>query len=182
VYTCPISFESVQCVRSQRQKRNFGQILTLGLLYTASFSEEGQIWHVIVQHGSPQPCFTCEIYVPNFVLMSLFCLILAAKNTKFCPFLDFWRFVCRQWRLMKNVESVFEVSKSFLYSNDFMTKSCAQSLSFKRVMDKHKHKPYHQVDDDVLIRSPNGSVLCHTTGSRYRPVSVPGLITDAEVT
>jgi len=25
---------------------------------------------------------------------------------------------------------------------------------------------YHQVDDEVLIRSPNGSVLCHTTGSR----------------
>jgi len=41
---------------------------------------------------------------------------------------------------------------------------------------------YHQVDDEVLIRSPNGSVLCHTTGSRYRPVSVAGLITDAKVT
>jgi len=41
---------------------------------------------------------------------------------------------------------------------------------------------YHQRDDEVLIRAPNGSVLCHTTGSRYRPVSVAGLITDAGVT
>jgi len=41
---------------------------------------------------------------------------------------------------------------------------------------------YHQMDDEVLIRSPSGSVLCHTTGSRYRPVSVAGVITDAKVT
>jgi len=41
---------------------------------------------------------------------------------------------------------------------------------------------YHQVDDKVLIRSPNGSVLCHTTGFRHRPISVAGLITDAGVT
>jgi len=40
---------------------------------------------------------------------------------------------------------------------------------------------YHQVDDEILIRSPNGSVLCYTTGSRYRSVSVAGLITDAGV-
>jgi len=41
---------------------------------------------------------------------------------------------------------------------------------------------YHQIDDKVLIRSPNGPVLRHTTGSRYRHVSVAGLITNAGVT
>jgi len=41
---------------------------------------------------------------------------------------------------------------------------------------------YHQLDDEVLMRSPNGSVRCHTTGSRHRPISVAGLITDAGVT
>jgi len=40
---------------------------------------------------------------------------------------------------------------------------------------------YHQADNEVFIRSPNGSVLCQTTGSRYRPVSVAGVITDAGV-
>jgi len=41
---------------------------------------------------------------------------------------------------------------------------------------------YHQVDDKILISSPNGSVLCHSTGSHSRPISVAGLITDAGVT
>ena len=41
---------------------------------------------------------------------------------------------------------------------------------------------YYQVDDDDFIRSPNGSVLCHTAGYRYRPISVADLITDTGVT
>jgi len=41
---------------------------------------------------------------------------------------------------------------------------------------------YHQVDDEVFICSPNGSVLCHSTGSCNQPISVAGLITDAGVT
>jgi len=40
----------------------------------------------------------------------------------------------------------------------------------------------HHVDDDILIRSPNSSVLCHSTGSCSRRISVVGLITDARVT
>ena len=41
---------------------------------------------------------------------------------------------------------------------------------------------YHQVDDEVLIHSPSGSVMCHMTGSHHRPISVAGVITDAGVT
>ena len=41
---------------------------------------------------------------------------------------------------------------------------------------------YRRVDDDILIRSPNGSVLCHSVGSHSHPISVAGLITDADVT
>ena len=37
---------------------------------------------------------------------------------------------------------------------------------------------YFQVDDEGLIRSLDGLVLCHTTGSRPRPVSITGMITD----
>ena len=40
---------------------------------------------------------------------------------------------------------------------------------------------YHQADNEVFIRSPNGSVVCQSAGSPYRPVSVTGLITDAGV-
>jgi len=40
---------------------------------------------------------------------------------------------------------------------------------------------YHQADNEVFIRSPNGSVVYRSAGSPCRPVSVAGLITDAGV-
>jgi len=40
---------------------------------------------------------------------------------------------------------------------------------------------YNQVNNKVLIRSPNRPVVCQSTGVQYRPVSVAGSITDGRV-
>jgi len=40
---------------------------------------------------------------------------------------------------------------------------------------------YHRVDD-LFIRSPNGSVLCHSTGLHSKLILVAGLTTDAGAT
>jgi len=78
----------------------------------------------------------------KFVSIGLFYRPLAAKNPNFCCF--FWTsaFIdVDSWRQSDKVEHGAQLqtfpyptaSKSFLYSNVFMVKSCAQTLTFKSV-------------------------------------------------
>ena len=83
-------------------------------------------------------------YVPNCVSIGLFCRRLSARDPKFwrvwtdilcCPY---------SWRHSEQVENwctttnlpYTTASKSFLYSNAFVAKSGAQSLTFKSVTEK----------------------------------------------
>ena len=87
-------------------------------------------------------------YVPNFVPIGLFCRPLLAKTPNFCRFLDLHLVVSPiAGNLRKlNADAQLQtfpyptVSKSFLYSNAFMAKSGAQSLTFKSVMDRQTTK------------------------------------------
>ena len=95
---------------------------------------------------------TVYAYVPNFVSIGLFCRPLAAKKPNFCQFLRF--FGLRHLVLSPignnltklNTNAQLQtfpyptVSKSFLYSNAFMAKSGAQTLTFKSVTDKQTNK------------------------------------------
>ena len=91
---------------------------------------------------------TVHVYLRNFVSIGLFCRPESAKNLNFCRFLPF--FGLRHLVMSPIVISLRKLntgaqlqtfpystaSKSFLYSNAFMAKSGAQSLTFKSVTDK----------------------------------------------
>ena len=91
---------------------------------------------------------TVYAYMPNFVSIGLFCRPLAAKTPNFAIF---WTsaFSCVvNWQQSEKVEHGAELqtfpyrmaSKSFLYSNAFMAKSGAHSLTFKSVTNKQTDK------------------------------------------
>jgi len=84
-------------------------------------------------------------YVRNFFSIGLFCRPLLAKNPNFCRSLDFGFLVLSPIgnSLTKMNTSAQPqtipyptVSKSFLYSNAFIAKSGAQSLTFKGVTNR----------------------------------------------
>jgi len=92
---------------------------------------------------------TVYAYVPNFVSIGLFCRHLLAKKPQFLPFFELWHLVVSPIgsRLRKLNTStklrIFpypSVSKSFLYSNAFVAKSGAQSLTFKSVTDRQTNR------------------------------------------
>jgi len=87
--------------------------------------------------------------MPNLVSIGLFCRPLAAKNPNFCCFFGLWHFVLSPIgnSLTKlNTGAQLQTfpdqtaSKSFLYSNAFMAKSGAQSVTFKSVTDRQTEK------------------------------------------
>jgi len=91
-----------------------------------------------------------QIWCPYVPSVGLFCRPLAAKNHNFCSFLDFGLEWCRQLHgsSLRTLNTGAQlqtfhyptVSKSFLYSNDFMAKSGAQTLTFKSVTDRQTDK------------------------------------------
>ena len=88
-------------------------------------------------------------YVPNFVSISLFCRPLAAKKPQFWPYFGLRHLVVSPIgnSLTKlNTGAQLQTfpysaaSKYFLYSNTFMAKSGAQTLTFKSVTNKQTDK------------------------------------------
>ena len=88
-------------------------------------------------------------YAPNFVWIALCCRRLAAKNPNFLPFVGLRHLVMStvgNTPRKLNTGAQLEIfhyptaSKSFLYSNAFMAKSGAQTLTFKSVTDKQTKK------------------------------------------
>jgi len=99
----------------------------------------------VVSYSRP----TVYAYPRNFVSISLFCRPVAAKKTNFCRFFKLRHLVvspigsslrklntCAQLRTFPYPT----VSKSLLYSNAFMAKSGAQSLTFKSVTNRQTNK------------------------------------------
>ena len=87
-------------------------------------------------------------YVPNFVSIGLFCRPLVAKKTNL-RFLGLRHLVLSPiGNSLRKLSTGAQLqtfpystaSKSFLYSNAFMAKSGAQTLTFKRVTDKQTNK------------------------------------------
>jgi len=88
---------------------------------------------------------TVYVYLRNFVSIGLFCRPVAAKNPKFLPFFGLWHLVMLPVGIsLRKLSTGAQLqtfpypsaSKSFLYSNVFMVKSGAQTLTFKSVMDR----------------------------------------------
>ena len=91
---------------------------------------------------------TVYAYIPNFVSIGLVCHPLLAKKPQFLPFLDFGIVVSPLGSNLRKLNTGAQlqtfsyptVSKSFLYSNAFMAKSGAQSLTFNSVTNKQTKK------------------------------------------
>ena len=88
---------------------------------------------------------TVYAYLPNFVSIGLFCRPLAAKKPQFLRFFGLRHLVLLPIgnslrKLSTGAQLQPSPSKSFLYSNAFMAKSGAQTLTFKSVTDKQTHK------------------------------------------
>jgi len=95
------------------------------------------------------------VYIPNFISIGLFCRPLAAKKIQFLPyFAILWTSAfsgVANWQQSQQSEKVehgctttnlplFNGIKIVLYSNAFMAKSGAQSLTFKSVTNKQTDK------------------------------------------
>jgi len=92
---------------------------------------------------------TAYAYVPNFVSISLFCRPLLAKTPNFCRFFGIRHLVLSPvgnslTKLNTNAHlQTFPYptsSKSFLFSNAYMAKLGAQSLTFKSVTNKRTNR------------------------------------------
>ena len=112
----------------------------MGTPVPAPFTDEGQIWCAITD---PRSTFTCEISSGSVYSVVLW----RRKKKQFLPFFAvFWPSAFSDvaiWHQFQKVEHgctttnfpLSMASKSFLYSNAFMAKSGAQTLTFKSVTD-----------------------------------------------
>ena len=104
---------------------------------------------------------TVYVYLRNFVSIGLFCRPVAAKNPNFAVFglrhlvMSPIGIILRKLSTGAQLQTFRYpgVSKSFLYSNVFMAKSGAQTLTFKSVMDKTV------TDKSVTDRQKNSTFL-----------------------
>ena len=121
---------------------NFGQILTFwGLLYRPPFTDQGQIWCAI---ADPQYTLTCKVSSRSVYFVAL-CW---RKKKQFLPL--FWTSAFSVVAIGNSLTKLntgaqlqtfpyHTASKSFLYySNAFIAKSGAQSLTFKSVTNKQQ--------------------------------------------
>jgi len=120
------------------KNHNVGQILTfLGLLYWPPFTDEGQIW--------------CAVADPRYTLIfqissrSVYSVVLWQRKPPFLPFFGLRHLVLSPVGInLRKLSTGAQpqtfpyptASKSFLYSNAFMAKLGAQSLTFKSVTDR----------------------------------------------
>jgi len=114
------------------KKNNFGQILTLGLLYRPPFTDEGQSWCAT---EDPHAKFRLDRYILSpsvgekpqilpILLTSAFCGVASGYLRKLNTSAQLQTFPYPT------------VSKSFVYSNVVMAKSGAQTFTFKSVTDR----------------------------------------------
>ena len=122
------------------KNHNFGKILTFGALVPTPFTDQGQIWCTIAD-----PRCTCQISFP-----SVYCRPLAAKAPNFAVF-GLRRLVTVMSPIGISLRKLSTgaqlqtfhyqtASKSLLYSNAFVAKSGAQSLTFKSVTDRQTNR------------------------------------------
>jgi len=119
------------------KNHNFGQIFTFwGLLYHLPFTDDCQIWCAL---ADPRCTLTCQISSRSVYFV----------NPQFLPFFGLRHLVVSPFgSSLRKLNTGAQLqsfpyptaSKSFLYSNDFIAKSGAQSLTFKSVTNKQTGK------------------------------------------
>ena len=140
------------------KNHNFGQILIFWeLLYRSPFTYEGQIWCAIAD-----PRLSAKFRLDRFILSS-------SGGEKPPIFATFWTSaysVVANWQQSDKLEHGAQLqtflyptaSKSFLYANDFMAKSGAQSLTFKSVTNKQTNKQTDKKNSTFLATPAAGEI------------------------
>jgi len=125
------------CLLPVAKNHNFGQILTFWrLLYRLPFTNEGQMWCAV---AGPRYTLTCQISS-----RSVYSVALCWRKTLI--FAVFWTSafsVVASWQQSDKAEHRCTTTNlplsngiKIIYSNAFMAKSGAQSLTFKSVTNK----------------------------------------------
>ena len=144
------------------KKHNFGHILTfLGAPAPTPFYNEGQMWCAIA-HPCPWYTFTCQISS-----RSAYYVVLWWRKPQFCRFFGIWHLMVSPIgsSLTKlNTDAQLQTfpyptaSKSLLYSNAFMAKSRAQTLTFKSVKDKQTDRQTDRKNSTFLATPAAGEI------------------------
>ena len=125
-----------------KKNNNFGQILTFwGLLYRPPSTHEGQIWCVVAD-----PRYMLTLQISSW---SVYSVALCWRKTAI--FAVFWTSafsVVANWHSLTKLNTGAQLQtfpyptawKSFLYSNTFIAKSGAQSVTFKSVTNKQRNR------------------------------------------
>jgi len=140
---CQISSEFVHRVGFRWRKKQFWANFDIfgGSCTDPPFTNEGQVWCVI---ADPRCTFTCEISSRWFILSSC-----GGEKPQFLQFFGLRHLVMTPIGISLRKLTTSEqlqtfpyptASKSFLYSNAFIAKSGAQTLTFKSVTDKQTDK------------------------------------------
>ena len=143
------------CRLPMGKNHNFGQILTIwGAPVSTPFYRYGPN---LVCYSRP----AVYAYERNFVSFGLFCRPLATKNPEFLSYFAIcWTSAfsgVANWQQSDKVEHrctttnlpYLTASKSFLYSNAFMAKSGAESLTFKSVTNKQTNRQTDRQTDKI---------------------------------
>jgi len=145
---------------------NFDFFLGGGLLYRSPIADEGQIWCAI---EDPWYALTCQISS-----RSVNSVALCWRKTPIFAVFGLWRLVLSPIgnSLTKlNMGTQLKTfpyptaSKSFLYSNAFMAKSGAHSLTFKSVTNKQTSRQTdRQTKNSTFLDTPAaGEIRAHQT-------------------
>ena len=134
------------------KNRNFGQILTfLGAPVPTPYTDEGQIWCAIADSRST---LTCQISS-----RSVYSVVLWQRKTPNFALFGLAFNVVANWQQSEKVEHFSQLqtfpyptaSKSFLYSNAFVSKSVTQTLTFETMTNKQTDKKL-----DIFGHRPGG--------------------------
>ena len=138
------------------KNHNFGNfdIFRTGLMYRPPFTDEGQIWCAT---ADPRSTFTCKI--PSRSVYSV--VFWRRKTPQFLPFFGLRHLVMSPVDInLRKLSTGAQLqtfpyptaSKSFVYSNDFMAKSGAQTLTFKCVTDRQTDRQRDRQTDKTVNR------------------------------
>jgi len=110
---------------------------------------------------------TVYAYLSNFVSIGLFCRPLAAKTPNFCRFFGIRQLVMSPIGInLSKLRTGAQLqtfpyrtaSTSFLFSNAFMAKSGAQSLTLKSVPDRQTDRQSRQKNSTFLVTLAAGEI------------------------
>jgi len=151
---------------SDSQKQFWANFDIMGFLYRPPRTDEGQIWRAIADR---RHTLTCQISSSDCFIL----LLSVGEKPKFLPFFELQHLVVSPiGSSLRKLNTGAQVqtfpyptaSRSFLYSNAFMAKSSAQSLTFKSVTNNQTDKKTDRQTDRQTDKRNSTFLAAPATG------------------